>query len=190
MESLKSGAYSCTFANRGEESIDNIIEYMEDPSWLLTTKKMFLPSAYPDYDFENFSKRFKFIEAAGGLVLNDKGKVLMIHRLGVWDLPKGKIEKSEFPSNAAAREIKEECGIGKLKIIKELPSTYHIYEMKGKKYLKRTYWFLMTCSDDSKPVPQAEENIDEVRWMSKTRMKGINSKNTYASILEVLTNLK
>jgi 8-oxo-dGTP pyrophosphatase MutT (NUDIX family) len=143
-----------------------------------------------DKSIHKIFKDYSYIEAAGGLILNDKGKVLMIRRLGFWDLPKGKIEKGETPRKAAIREIKEECGIGKLKIIEELPSTYHVYELNGKKILKRTYWFMMTCSDDTKPVPQTEENIDEVKWMSKTRMKGINSKNTYGSILDVLSNLK
>ena len=178
------------YVDRGEETIDMIIHDIKDPSYQNSKKRFIMPCANPDEALKSFSKRYKFIKSAGGLVLNEQGKVLMIHRLGMWDLPKGKIEKSEFPGNAAAREIMEECGIGKLKIIKELPSTYHIYEMNGKKILKRTYWFLMSCDDDTKPVPQIEENIDEARWMSNSRMKRINSKNTYGSILDVLTNLK
>src|SRR5690554_5233690 len=38
--------------------------------------------------------KFKVIEAAGGVVRKDD-KVLLIYRLGVWDLPKGKLEKKE-----------------------------------------------------------------------------------------------
>ena len=152
--------------------------------------KFYLWCNDPQDTFNRLCKKLKYIEAAGGLVLNEEGKVLMIHRLGYWDLPKGKLDKGETPRKAAIREIKEECGIGKLKIKKELPSTYHIYEMNGKKYIKRTYWFEMICADDSKLIPQTEENIDEARWMSHSRMKRINSKNTYGSILDVLTNLK
>ena len=41
-------------------------------------------------DFRNY---FKNIEAAGGVVINPENKIIFIHRLGKWDLPKGKIEK-------------------------------------------------------------------------------------------------
>ena len=138
---------------------------------------------------ESFNNHI-YIEAAGGLVFNEKGKVLMIHRLGYWDLPKGKIDPGETPKQCAKREIKEECGIGKLSIVKELPSTFHTYEMKGKEYLKRTYWFEMLCKDNAPLVPQTEENIDEVLWMGKKKVKELNEQNTYRSILDVLSNIK
>ncbi len=44
---------------------------------------------------ETFFKNFKVIEAAGGIVQNEKKDILFIYRLGKWDLPKGKIEKGE-----------------------------------------------------------------------------------------------
>ena len=56
------------------------------------------------------------IEAAGGLVVNAAGKLLVIERLGVWDLPKGKLESGETAQVAALREIEEECGISNHKI--------------------------------------------------------------------------
>jgi 8-oxo-dGTP pyrophosphatase MutT (NUDIX family) len=39
-----------------------------------------------------FFSFFKQVDAAGGLVKNEKGEYLFIHRLGYWDLPKGKID--------------------------------------------------------------------------------------------------
>ncbi|MFT4602413.1 MAG: 8-oxo-dGTP pyrophosphatase MutT (NUDIX family), partial [Arenicella sp.] len=53
-------------------------------------------------EFENF----KFIEAAGGLV-EFKGKFLFIKRNGLWDIPKGKLEKGESIEEGAVREIEE-----------------------------------------------------------------------------------
>ncbi|MEI7526764.1 MAG: NUDIX domain-containing protein, partial [Mariniphaga sp.] len=73
--------------------------------------------------FRDFISMFKYIPAAGGLVKNEKGEFLFIHRLGFWDLPKGKIDKKDLreplssigdnPSarNAAIREVKEETGL-------------------------------------------------------------------------------
>src|ERR1043166_3932939 len=79
-----------------------------------------------------FTSFFKVIEAAGGLVKNNKGEYLFIFRKGKWDLPKGKIDKGESVSAAAIREVEEECGVKKLSIRKELPPTYHTYQQDGK----------------------------------------------------------
>lgn len=43
--------------------------------------------------FEKFTNSFRIIEAAGGIVKNSKGELLFIFRNGLWDLPKGKIER-------------------------------------------------------------------------------------------------
>lgn len=136
-----------------------------------------------------FSAMFKIIEAAGGLVQNNEGKWLFIFRNGKWDLPKGKIEKGEKVRTAAIREVEEECGISKLQIIKELPSTYHTYFMEEKQVLKRTYWFEMTCADTSALVPQVEEGITDVQWLAKSEFKKVKI-NTYESILDVLKALE
>ncbi len=158
----------------------------------LVTKNQFIEVYYYHENekllLANFSLSFKVIEAAGGLVKNKKSEYLFIFRNGKWDLPKGKIEKKEGIKEAAMREVEEECGIGKLKIVKELESTYHTYELEGKSILKRTYWFEMICEDESKLVPQTEEGITEVKWLSKNDLKQVFD-NTYESIREVLKNV-
>src|SRR6476660_2723227 len=69
-----------------------------------------------DEDFEKlkkaFFKHFQVIEAAGGIVQNEKKELLFIFRRGKWDLPKGKMEQNEDPETCAAREIEEETGAG------------------------------------------------------------------------------
>lgn len=135
-----------------------------------------------------FNSLFRIIEAAGGLVKNKKEEWLFIYRNGKWDLPKGKIEKGEGIKKAAIREVEEECGIRKLKILKELPSTYHTYFMEEKPILKRTYWFEMSCGDDSKLVPQIEEGITDVKWLSSKKLKKVYD-NTYESIKEVMKEI-
>ncbi len=52
-----------------------------------------------------FSDCFKVIYAGGGVVKNSSGQILFIHRLGVWDLPKGKAEKGESNEETALREV-------------------------------------------------------------------------------------
>ena len=47
------------------------------------------------------------VTAAGGWVENSFGEVLWIHRLGQWDLPKGKLESGEAIDECAVREVEE-----------------------------------------------------------------------------------
>ena len=139
--------------------------------------------------FDLFASMFRVIEAAGGLVKNDKGQWLFIFRNGKWDLPKGKVEKNEEIKTAAIREVEEECGIKGLTILKELPSTYHTYFMEEKAILKRTHWYEMSCSDRNKLVPQTEEGITDVKWLSVKDLDQVNE-NTYVSIKEVMREIK
>jgi 8-oxo-dGTP pyrophosphatase MutT (NUDIX family) len=131
---------------------------------------------------ENFDSLFKHIEAAGGVVRNHAGEYLFIRRYGVWDLPKGKLHKKERIQNGALREVAEETGLTKLKIQKQLPSTFHIYtDKKGVEILKETFWFEMICDEGQIPVPQQEEDITEVRWFSAEKLE-IPLQNSYASL--------
>ena len=138
--------------------------------------------------FDHFAAMFRIIEAAGGLVKNTKGEWLFIFRNGKWDLPKGKIEKGERIKMAAVREVEEECGIKKLTILKELPITYHTYFMEEKAILKRTYWFQMDCSDTSVLIPQTEEGITDVKWLSTTNLQQVYD-NTFESVKEVMKEI-
>ncbi len=134
---------------------------------------------------DEFISLFWYVEAAGGMVYNTMGDRLFIYRFGKWDLPKGKIEKNETHREAAIREVQEETGLHEVYIIKELPSTFHIFDFKGKKVLKRTYWFKMLFTGTSEPKPQLEEEITEAVWVPQTRMNTI-LENTYASLKTIL----
>jgi 8-oxo-dGTP pyrophosphatase MutT (NUDIX family) len=135
--------------------------------------------------FDKFRKAFKLIYAAGGLI-EDDNKFLFIYRLNTWDLPKGKLEMGESPDEAAIRECEEECGITKLSIHNELPSTFHIYKYKGKFALKKTFWFSMTTMHQGFLVPQIEEKIEKVEWLDKKQIGEIVLNNTYPAILDVI----
>lgn len=107
------------------------------------------------------------VVSAGGLVLNQKGKMLWILRNGHWDLPKGKVELNEKLEEAAVREVEEETGISNLRITHDLETTYHTYEIDGVVHLKTTFWYAMEhAAGDSKGIPQAIEGITEVAWKS------------------------
>lgn len=134
-------------------------------------------------------KVYKVIHAAGGLVVNAQGKVLMIFRLKKWDLPKGKMEEAETPEEAAVREVKEETGISSLKVEEKLPDSFYFYATsKGERVLKHIYWFKMYCGSVEKLVPQKEEGISDVKWMDKAELSEA-IKNTFPSVKDLLLSI-
>jgi len=168
--------------NANDAIVDRIVRIMEvkkmkklDSLTLITEKKSKLILHLKD--------QFKIIKAAGGLVVKDN-KILMIYRLGMWDLPKGKLNKKEDPQEGALREVEEECNI-KVRATAKLPKTWHSYAYKGKKLLKKTSWYLMECLDDTLMKPQAEEFIEEVKFMTPEEVEEILPQ-AYASIALVI----
>ena len=125
------------------------------------------------------------IEAAGGIVYNDRDELLMIFRNGKWDLPKGKLEKGETIRECAVREVEEECGVSGLKIIKEVQNTYHTYFDDEESILKKTYWFLMETDYSGNLKPQKNEGITKVSWNDSIE-KLTRIKNTYANIRDLI----
>ena len=134
---------------------------------------------------EEFKACFHVIEAGGGVVFNDRHEFLSIQRNGVWDLPKGKLEKGEDFAEAALREVEEETGLMNVQLKDPLISTYHTYRLKGKKILKKTRWFEMEYAGTDLPVLQAKEGITDYRWVTPGKTDFIRQ-NTFASILDVL----
>ena len=81
----------------------------------------------PEETLRDFLAEFRVIQAAGGLVFNKEAQLLSILRNGMWDLPKGKIEKHEDQRAAALREVMEETGLNMINISEKIGATYHGY---------------------------------------------------------------
>lgn len=139
-----------------------------------------------------FCDSFINIEAAGGIVENLNGEILFIHRLGKWDLPKGKLEPNETLENAAIREVEEETGIKNLTLKHFVNSTYHIYREKQNNVpiLKTTFWYLMEHSDTATLTPQTEEGISKVEWKDKENIISDVLPNTFKNIILILEEAK
>ena len=133
------------------------------------------------------------VEAAGGIVFNQENKILFIHRLGRWDLPKGKIEPEESLENAALRELEEETGLTELILEEFVNTTFHIYKEKrqGKeeRILKATHWFKMTYVGQKQPIPQTEEGITKVEWKTQTEINDEVLPNTFKNIKLILSEV-
>lgn len=137
-----------------------------------------------------FCNAFKKINAAGGIVKRED-KILFILRNNTWDLPKGKIDEGEKKEDAAIREVAEECGIDGHRIVKTLPSTYHIYqspyaESKGQWILKEIFWFEMEYLGKTNGSPQLDEGITELKWFDKNELQILLSA-TYSNLRPIVS---
>lgn len=135
--------------------------------------------------FKTFRQCFNNIDAAGGLVINERNEILLIKRRGIWDLPKGKAEPGESPEQTALREVEEECGLTGLILQRFLLSTYHIYKLKNDLMLKKTEWFEMKYKGESSPIPLVKEDISQTRWIKRVMLKEVYG-NTYPSVIDVI----
>ncbi len=138
--------------------------------------------------FSLIKKRIKVIKASGGLVKNGDGDYLFIHRLGKWDLPKGKVDDGESMKKAAVREVEEECGINVDYLGQKIMATYHAYMMRGELVLKKTNWYEMGVNRVPKLKPQLDEDITEAIWLGKDKFDKIR-KNTYPLIEDILNTI-
>lgn len=130
---------------------------------------------------KSFLKKLPNVIAGGGKVYNAKGEILFIYRNDKWDLPKGKIEANESIEDTALREVEEETNVRKLKIVKPLETTYHIFKRDGRHQLKITYWFEMVSDYQGTLEPQEDEGITKVAWLSPKQVKKA-TENSYANI--------
>lgn len=144
-------------------------------------------------------KIFHLIKAAGGFVKNNKNEYLFIFRRGVWDLPKGKIDKGETKKEAAIREVREECGVKKLEIKNKIGKSYHIFlddnckgnlkinskDKQGRWCIKKTYWYEMYCGDPDNIKPQTSEDITKIRWFDKKDFN-IVLQNIHNNLIDIL----
>ena len=133
-----------------------------------------------------FFKHFKPVTAAGGLVENEKGEVLLIFRKGKWDLPKGKLDKGETIEQCAVREVEEETGLKDIVLKKLITITYHTYDEFGKHILKDSHWYNMKVNGKQTIVPQIEEGITEIRWVKKKDVKDYFN-HIFPSVKDVLS---
>lgn len=183
----------------GEDKTGNVIQVAPGqtfPFWdyfnnLLAAsaeKELVFSSTDIQWLFRFIASHFEPSEAAGGLVKNDKEQLLFIFRQGKWDLPKGHTEKNESIDETALREVEEECGIDRLKIIRALPTTFHVYELKKDRWImKKSWWYLMHTTTTKNPSPQTSEQIELAQWFEKDYLEEI-FRNTYGSVKEVVNH--
>jgi 8-oxo-dGTP pyrophosphatase MutT (NUDIX family) len=113
------------------------------------------------------SPRLEF--SAGGLVIDDDGRVLLIRARDlrnqpVWTLPKGTLKPGESSVEAALREVQEETGY-RCELVRELTAVTYWFQRDGRRIRKTVRWYLM------RPVAKVGEHdheVDEVLWTNPT----------------------
>jgi 8-oxo-dGTP diphosphatase len=99
------------------------------------------------------------VRAAGGVV-EDNGRVLLVHRpqYDDWTFPKGKAQEDESDEACALREVEEETGL-RCELGDELPSTSYV-DSKGRPKRVR-YWRMRPVAGAFTP----HDEVDELAWL-------------------------
>ena len=167
-------------SHSAEESVNSPILYIEGekvptPEELLeavgNNRSLTILSADGERLGREFCNTMPIVRAAGGLVENEEGGILIITRKGWRDLPKGHIDEGESAEEAAVREVREETGLQDMEIVAPLCTTRHFHRAYGRWEVKQTEWYLMYATG-SEPVltPEEGENISAAEWLAGRRL--------------------
>lgn len=120
------------------------------------------------------SPRLKTVEqvSAGGVALRNSPRgpevaIIKTAAEGRWQLPKGIIDDSETPGQAALREVREEAGIEctLIELIDVIEFWFvAAYEGERKRYHKHVHFFLMHYV--SGDVADHDREASDARWVS------------------------
>jgi len=112
----------------------------------------------------------------GGVIFNKEGKVLILQRSkdedifpGIWELPSGKREFFEDSQNGLIREIKEETGLSKIKII--MPFYVFEYKVEKQEEIRDTTqinFLVKLLEDEEVKLSKEHQNF---AWISKDEVE-------------------
>ena len=111
--------------------------------------------------------------SAGGLVVDERGRVLLIRARDlrnqpVWTLPKGTLGPGESSADAALREVREETGY-RCEVVGELDTATYWFQRDGQRIRKTVRWFRMRPLEK---VGEHDHEVDEVAWLERDAALG------------------
>jgi putative (di)nucleoside polyphosphate hydrolase len=144
--------------------------------------------------------------AVGVMLLNRQGLVFVGKRIDQtiegWQMPQGGIDKGEEPREAVMRELKEETGTDKARIIAEMPDwvTYDLprhlvgIAFHGKYGGQRQKWFAMrfTGEDSDIDLHSHEPEFSSWKWLAIEELPQVIvpfKRDSYAKVLAALGHL-
>lgn len=116
-------------------------------------------------------KPVKRAHSAGGVVFRRDGGaaqiLLLKHTSGKWMLPKGTIETGETPDAVALREVREETGISRVRVVADLGEEryYFFWRSEDTYYDKTVRYFLLEFLGGEEAAPQSEEGFVATEWV-------------------------
>ena len=119
----------------------------------------------------------KYRKCVGMLIFNNKKEILVAKRLdhpsGFWQMPQGGIDENENPEEAVWREMMEEIGTNKVKLIKS-SSQWINYDIPketlatlpwGEKYVGQTQkWFIFRFLGNDSDINVETDNPEFSEW--------------------------
>ncbi len=119
----------------------------------------------------------KYRRCVGMMIINSNNKILVGRRIdhpsGYWQMPQGGIDEDENPEEAVWREMMEEIGTNKAKLIKssaqwinyDIPKDTLETLPWGKKYVGQTQkWFLFRFLGNNSDINVETDNPEFSEW--------------------------
>ncbi|MEM7372365.1 MAG: NUDIX domain-containing protein [Bacteroidota bacterium] len=168
---------SCTLLmEKGHDAVEALWALQANDDWRaidISLRCLFEDEAQMNAFLQRFQSRFRPKLAAGGIVENEQGAFLAIYTRNRWTFPKGHVEEGESIPDAGIREVQEETGLKTVSIVRPLCNTLHTFRAKKKWKLKTTHWYLMKGTVTERLLPQEEEHIEAVEWVSPQQWEKI-----------------
>ena len=149
----------------------------------------------------------KYRKCVGMMILNANKEILVGRRLdhpsGYWQMPQGGIDENENPKEAVWREMMEEIGTNKAKLIKvsnqwinyDIPSETLKTLPWGHKYIgQRQKWFAFEFLGEDKDINVGTDNPEFSEWKWAELDSIVDNivpfkRNVYSVILEEFNGL-
>lgn len=124
------------------------------------------------------------IELAGNLIIRD-GEILLLYREdeGHWEVPGGKVEEDESPTEAAVREADEEIGV-------EVELKKPFYSGEFQKDDEIYLWHGYIASTDGEPEIQEEDKFEKMIWADPVDLDDMSLAPNLDMVLPALRRIR
>ena len=149
----------------------------------------------------------QYRRCVGMMILNTKNEILVARRLdhpsGYWQMPQGGIDKDEIPEETVWREMIEEIGTNKAKLL-HTSSQWLNYDIPqntlntlpwGKKYVGQTQkWFVFRFTGQNSDINVGTENPEFSEWKWAKYESLVNNivpfkREIYKKVIEEFKNI-
>ena len=124
------------------------------------------------------------IELAGNLIIRD-GEILLLYREdeGHWEVPGGKVEEDESPTEAAVRKADEEIGV---EVELEKPFYSGEFQKDDEIYL----WHGYIASTDGEPEIMEEDRFEKMIWADPVDLDDMSLAPNLDMVLPALRRIR